>query len=178
MGATPTCVQIFFRSFPDAPSTLCIPGDTVCVCVCLCLCLCVFGIACSPHPTLHPPDVRSSLILLVGGNADMCQVCVRSLPDAPSTLCIMGDTVCVCVCVFGIACSPHPTLHPPDVHSPLILLMGGPCLYVSRLRLILARGSIHPVYHEIHGVCACVCVCYCLLPPPPMRPPDVHSPLI
>ena len=90
--------QDCIRFLPEAPSTLCITRDTVCVCV--------FAIACSPHPPLRPPDVHSPLISLVGGHADMCQDCIRSLPEVPSTLCIKGDTVCVCV--FDIACSPTP----------------------------------------------------------------------
>ena len=54
-----------FLLFPEVPSTLCIPGDTVCVCV--------FDIACSPHPPMRPPDVDSPLFSLVGGRAYMCQ---------------------------------------------------------------------------------------------------------
>ena len=98
----------------------------------------------------------------------MCQDCDRSLPEAPSTLCFTRDNVyvCVCVCVFAIACSTHHPLRPPDVHSPLIYLVGGPSLHVSRLRLILARGYVHPVYHEEH----CVCICHGLLPLPPLCP--------
>ena len=53
--------------------------------------------------------------------------------------------------------------------------MGGPLLYVSRLCPILARGSIHRVYHGAH----CVYVCVCLFdiscsPLPPLRLPNSH----
>ena len=72
----------------------------------VCVCVCVFDIACSPQPPLRLPDVHSPLMKLVWGHADMCQDCIRFLLEAPSTLCITGDTVCVCV--FDIACSPHP----------------------------------------------------------------------
>ena len=53
-------------------------------------------------------------------------------------VCHEGQWVCVCVCVFDIACSPYPPLRRPDVHSPLIQVVGGPRLRVSRLRPILA----------------------------------------
>ena len=76
----------------------------------------------------------------------------------------------------------RPPLHPPNVHSPSILFVGGQRLHVSRLLPIIARDSIHPVYHGGHCVCVYVCVfvcvCYCLLPHPPLCSPVVHSPLI
>ena len=81
--------------------------------------------------------------------------------------------VCLCLCVFAIACSPNHPLRTPDVHSPFV---GEPRLHVSRLRPIFARGSIHPVYHEGHSVR--VCVCHCLLTSPPLRPANVHRPLV
>ena len=70
--------------------------------------------------------------------------------------------MCVCVCVFDIAYSPQPPLHNPGVHSPINWLVGGPRLHVSRLYPIIARGSIHPLYHRGH----CVCVCLTLPVPP------------
>ena len=85
--------------------------------------------------------------------------------------------VCVCLCTFAIAFSPHHPLHTTDVHSPSIWLVGGSHLHGSRLRPILARGSIHRVYHEGHCVCVCLFAIACS-PHPPLRPPDVHSPLI
>ena len=98
----------------------------------------------------------------------MCQECVSSLPEATSTLCIMRDTVCMC---FPFLLPPT-LLRPADVHSPLFYLVGGAGIHVSRLRPILARGSIHPVYHEEHCVCVCVyvCVCVCVCLPSPAHP--------
>ena len=146
----------------------------MCVCVCHCL---------LPPPLTASSRVHSPLIKLVGCHAYMCQDCVRFLSEAPSTLCITRDTVCVCVCVclcvFDISCFPKLPLCTPDLHSPLIYLVGRSCLHVSRLVPIIARGSIHPVYHGVHCVCVCVCVCdISCSPHPPLRPPEVHSPLI
>ena len=96
----------------------------------------------------------------------MCQECVRSLPEAPSILSITRNTVCVCV---SLPVHPPP-LRPPDVHSPIIKLVGGVSLHVRRLRPILARDYIHHEHHEGHCVCvfaiacaiACVCECVCV----------------
>ena len=79
----------------------------------------------------------------------------------------------MCVCVFAIACSPHPSLRPPDVHSPMwgamdacVKIASDPC-----------RGSITLcITRETVGVC--VCVCHCLLSYPPLCPPDAHSLLV
>ena len=62
-----------------------------------------------PEHILRPPEVHSPLIKFVGGHAHMCQDCFRSLSEAPSTLWITGDTVCVCVC--------HCLLPPPPTAS-------------------------------------------------------------
>ena len=86
--------------------------------------------------------------------------------------------VCVCMCVFDIAWSPHPPLRPPEVHSPLVQLKGSTFTCVQ-LRPIFDRGSTHPVYHDVHSVCVCLCVFAIVCSPHPLlRPPDVHSPLI
>ena len=172
MGPTPTCVKIASDHCPRLHPP-CVSRETLCVCVCVCVCLCVFAISCSPNYTLRPPDVHSTIISLAEKNAYMCQDCFRSLPEAPSTLCITRDTVCVCLCVFAIACSPHPPLRPPDAHRLLVnSISGGPRLHVSSLLPIIVRCSIHPVYYRGHCVCVCVCVCifecvcHCLLPQP------------
>ena len=74
---------------------------------CLCVCVCVFDTACSPHRPLRPPAVLAHQFNLCAGHAYMCQDCVRSLPEAPSTLCMTRDTVCVCL----------PCLLPPPTES-------------------------------------------------------------
>ena len=105
----------------------------------------------------------------MGGHAYICQDCVRSLPEAPSIPCMTRDTVCVCLC---LPCLLPP---PPTASSRCSLLInliigGRPRLHVSRLHPILARGSIHPVYHGGHCVCVCVC-----LPLPASPPPNASS---
>ena len=87
----------------------------------------------------------------------MCQDYVRFLllPEVPFTLCITGDTVCVCV--FDIACSPHPPLRPPDVHSPLIKLVDGAtptCVKIASDPC----PRLHPPCVTRDTVCVCVCV--------------------
>ena len=93
------------------------------------------------------------------------------------------------MCVFSMAFSPQPYFV-LRTFIAINLISGGPGIHVSRLRPILARGSIHPVYHEGHCVCVCVCVggggvgvcvCVCLPSPAPptlLRSPDFHSPII
>ena len=158
--ATPACVKIVSDPCPRLHPPFVSLG-TLCVGVCVC----VFDIACSSHPALHLPDAHSPFIYLVGGHAHMCQYCFQSLSEAQSTLCITGDTVCVCVgvcvCVFDIACSSHPALHLPDAHSPFIYLVGGHahmCQYCFQ-SLSEAQSTLC-----ITGdtVCVCVCVCVCV----------------
>ena len=86
----------------------------------------------------------------------MCQVCFRSLPEAPSTRC-----VCVCVgvwvslCVCAIACSHNNTLRIPDVHNPLIQLVWGHAYMCQDcVRSLLEAPSI-----LWDTLCVCVCVC-------------------
>ena len=70
------------------------------------------------------------------------------------------------MCVFDITYSPHTQLHPPGVHSPIIWLVGGPRLHVSRL---------------FPGDTVCVCVCMfdiACSSHPALHLPDAHSPLI
>ena len=89
----------------------------------------------------------------------MCQDCVRSLPEIHSTLCITKDSVCafVCVCLTLLALL-NTNCFLPMVLAHLSNQWGGPRLHGSRLRPVLARGSIHPVYHVGHSVCVCVCL--------------------
>ena len=140
-------------------------------------CVCVGPCLVPPLPTVSN---RWSLpINLISGVATL--TCVKIASDPCSRLhrpCVSrGHCVCVCVC-FTVPAFPPPTA-PPEVQSPLIQLVGGTRLHVSRLRLILPRDSIHPVYHEGHCVCVCVCVFdIACSPHPTLRPPDVHSPLI
>ena len=148
------------RSLPEAPTSLCIARNTVCVCVCVCLRLP------APPTPLRPPDVHGSLVKLVGGPR-LDALRLSPIFARGSNHPVYHEEHCVCVCAFAIACSPHPPLHPPDVHSPLTKIVGFPCLHASRLHPILARGSNHPL---------CVCVCHCLFPNLPLRPPTVHSP--
>ena len=81
-----------------------------------------------------------------------------------------GHYVCVCVCLPSL-------LPPPPTASSrcsllINLIIGGrPRLHVSRFHPILARDSIHPVYHGGH----CVCVCVCLPLPAPPTPHCVLS---
>ena len=93
----------------------------------------------------------------------MCQDCVRSLTEAPTSLCITRDTmcVCVCVCVCAIVCSPYPPLHPSDVHSPLIYLVYAFVKIVSN-----PWPSLHPPCISRGTLCVCVCVCLPLPAPP------------
>ena len=106
----------------------------------------------------------------------MCQDRVRSLQEAPSTLCITRKTVGVRVCVFAIACSPHTPLRPPDVHSPIISLAGGnaTCVKIAfdhcpRLHPpCVSRGTLCVCVCLFVCVCHCLCVCVCVsLPLPP-----------
>ena len=147
--------QSCVRSLPEVPSTLCITWDTVCVCVC------VFDIACFPQPHYVLPMFRDHRFNLWVGHAFMCQDSVRSLREAPSTLCITSVTECVCVCL-PLHAHPTPTAS-SRCSSPNDLISGWPRLHVSLLCPILARDSIQPVYHGGH----CVCVCPCLVPPLP-----------
>ena len=72
-------------------------------------------------------------------------------------------------------CLPLPAPPTPTASSrcsqPNNLISGGPRPHVSRLLPIIARSSIHPVYHGGHCLCVCVCVfvcvCHSLHPPPP-----------
>ena len=148
--------QDSFRSLPEAPSTLCITGNTVCVCVCVCVC--VFDIACSSHPALHLPDAHSPFIYLVGGHAHMCKYIFQSLSEAQSTLCITGDTVCVCV--FDIACSSYLALHLQDCFQSLSEAQSTLCITWDT-------------------VCVWVCM-FAIASSPHHQPhtPNVHSPLI
>ena len=138
-----------FRSLPEAPSTLCITRDAVCVCVCVCVFVCVCHCLLPPPPTASsrcssPNNFIGVRATLTCGKiaSDLCQ---RLHPPCIS----WRHYVCVCVCLylFAIACSPHLPLRTPNVHSPLLSLVGGPRLQLSRLRPILALGYIHPVYH-------------------------------
>ena len=138
--------------------------------------MCVFASHCLLNPTPAVSsrcswhiNLISRFLIQWAGHAYMCKDCVRFLPEATSTLCSTRDAVYVGVCLFVtvFACSPQPPLCPPDVHSPVVKLVGGPRLHASRLRPILDRGSNHPL---------CVCVCHCLFPNLPLRPPTVHSP--
>ena len=100
-GATLTCVKCACDHCPRL-HLVCVSRGTLFVCL--------FAIACPLHPPLHPPDVYNLPIYLVGGNTYLCQDCVRSLPEAPSILCITRDTLCVCVCVYLTLPAP-PTPH-------------------------------------------------------------------
>ena len=114
--------QYCVRSLTVAPSTLCITADTVCVCVCVCLC--VFVLACYPTPQCILPMFMANQFNLWGGNAYMCKDCFRSLPEIQSTLCIAGDTVCVCVYVCHCLL-PHPQCILPMFLAHQFNLWGG-----------------------------------------------------
>ena len=131
----------------------------------MCVGVCVFDITYSPHPPLYPLGVHSPIIWLVGGPRLHVSRLFPILTRGSIHPLYHGGH-CVCVCVFDIACSSHPSLHLPDAHSPFIYLVGGPRSHVSILLPIIVRGSIHPVYHEGHCVCVCVCVCLTLPVPP------------
>ena len=130
------------------------------------MCVCVFAIACSPHPPLCPPAVHSPLLKFSGWATPTfikiaSDPCPRLHPP-----CVYRGTLCVCVCECVWVCLPLPA--PSTLHCVLPLfiprqinLVGGPRLHVSRLRPILARGSIHLVHHEGNCVCVCVFVIAC-----------------
>ena len=106
-GATPTCVRIASDHCPRLHPPCGSRGT---------LCVCVFAIACSPNPPLRPPDVHSPLIYLVGATP----TCVKIASDhCPRLHPPCASQVTLCVCVFAIACSPHPPLRPPNVRNPL-----------------------------------------------------------
>ena len=69
-----------------------------------------------------------------------------------------GHCMCVCLCVCLPLPATLPPMHPPDVHRPSIKFAGGQRQHVSRLLPIIARDSIHPVYHGGHCVGVCLCV--------------------
>ena len=91
--------QVCIRSLHGAPSTLCITGDTLCVCICPCL-----------HPPPPTACSRCSLpVSLSSGCATL--TCVKPASEPCTRLhpsCVSRVTLCVCVCVFDIPCSPHP----------------------------------------------------------------------
>ena len=137
----------------------------VCVCVCL--------------PLPAPPTSHCVLSMFIAHqlkkwvvHAYMRQDCVRSLPEAPSTLHLTMYTVCVCVCL--------PLPAPPTPHCVLSMFIAHEFSYAYMCQdsdrfsaeapstLCIARDAL----------CVCACVCHCLLPPPPLRPPDIHSPQI
>ena len=162
MGGHAYICQDCVRSLPEAPSIPCMTRDTVCVCVCVCVCL-----ACSPHPPLRLTDVHCSLILLLGcGHAYMCLDCIQSLHEAPSTLCIAGDTVCVCVYVCPCLL-PHPPMHPvlPMFIAHQFNLWGARPTCVKIVSDLCPR--LHPSCVSRATLCVCVCVFLLLHAPPP-----------
>ena len=170
--------QDCFRSLSETPSTLCITRDIVCVCVYVCVCL-----PFPAPPTTHCdlPMFIAQLISLEEKNAYMCQDCFRSLPEAPSTLCITRDTVCVCLCVFAIACSPHPPLRPHDAHSLLVNSISGgatpTCVKIASAHC----PRLHPPCVSRGTLCVCVSLCVFAITcssNPTLRSPDEHSPSI
>ena len=140
-----------------------------CVCVCVYVC----------HSMLPPPPISYSQcswpINLIGGGPRqhvwiLCSILARG---SIHPVCHVGHSVCVCV--FTLACFPHPQCFLPLFVAHLI--SRGPRQHVSGLLPIIARGST-TLYITVDTVCVFVCVCHCLLPNPPLRPPDFHSPLI
>ena len=124
---------------------------------------------CLPLPAPPPPTAFSRcskpINLICGGpRLHMSRLC--PILAQGSIHPVYHDRHCVCMCV----CLPF-LLPPPPTASYrcslfIDLIIGGrPRLHVSRLHPILARGSIHPVYHGGH--CVCVYVCPCLHPPSP-----------
>ena len=113
----------------------------------------------------------------------MCQYCVRSLPVAPSTLCITADTVCVCVfvCVFALACYPTTQCILPMFIAHQFNLWGGNAYMCQDcFRSLPEIQSTLCITVDTVCVCVCVCVsvcvCHCLLTHPPLHIPDVHRP--
>ena len=167
--ATLSCVKIPFDPCPRLHPP-CVSRWTLCRhCVCVGPCLV------PPPPTASN---RWSLpINLISGAVTL--TCVKIVSDTCSRLyrssVSRGHCVCVCLTVPALS-APH---YASQSSEPINLISGRATLHVSRLVPILARDSIHPVYHEGHCVCVCVCVfdIACSLHPP-LRPPDVHSPLI
>ena len=70
-----------------------------------------------------------------------------------------SDTVgvSVWVCVFDITYSPHPPLHPPGVHSPIIWLERATPACVKILSDPCPR--LHPPFVSLGTLCVGVCVC-------------------
>ena len=157
--------QDCIRSLLEAPSTLCITWDTVCVCVCLPLY--------APRTPTAPSRCSEPINLISAGPSLHVSILCRILARGSIHPVYHGDTVCVSVCVCVCPC-----LHPPLPNAssrcslPIILIGGAARLHVSRLLPIIARGSIHPVYHGGHcvWVCVCVCVCECVTLPAPTTP--------
>ena len=168
-GATLTCVKIASNHCPRL-NPPCVSRGTLCVCVGVYVCHCMLP----PPPTAY--SQCSWPINLIGGGPRqhvyiLCSILARG---SIHPVCHEGHSVCVCL--FALACFPHPNAS-SSCSKPINLISGGPRQHVSSLLPIIARESIHPVYHGGH----CVCVCVCLPLPahkPPTRPPDFHSPLI
>ena len=144
----------------------------------MCVCVCVFDIAYSPHPPLHPPGIHSPIIWSVGGPRLYLSRFFSILARGSIHPLYHGDTVCVCVCVFGLACSSHPALHLPDAHSPFIYIVGGGGhAYMCQDCFQSLSEAQSTLCHGGHCVCVCMFAIACS-PHHPLRPPDVHGPLI
>ena len=92
-----------------------------------------------------------------------------------------SDTVgvSVWVCVFDITYSPHPPLHPPGVHSPIIWLERATPACVKILSDPCPR--LHPPFVSLGTLCVGVCVCVfdiACSSHPALHLPDAHSPFI
>ena len=141
------CVCVFdIACSPNLPMSpldvhpFCVSRWRVCVCVCVCLTL--------PAPPTHH-SVLPMFIAQYFNQRVATPTCVKIASDhCPMLHPPCGSRRTLCVCVFAIACSPNPPLHPPDVHSPLIYLVGRPRPHLSRLFPIIAQGSIHHVHHR------------------------------
>ena len=90
----------------------------------------------------------------------MCQNCIRSMPEAPSTLCITW-TLLVLVCVFDRACIPAP-LWASRSSKPINSISGR-----ATLTCVKVASDRFPRFHPpcVSRGTLCVCVCVCLILP-------------